>query len=281
MSRSRPSPAAPDGVAHGQIWVVLSPSETPFEQQALQTVLRFADERGLVVQVRRTEKRRLSMVDSGSRPLLVLKPADAHELYRELHRGPCYVLSRGSVRVLLDPRRDPPSERSSARLSDYVRHKAVFRTLEDGRDLRSDISSMLEEVPSDCPDANDPRVLPLQTFDKPDVAGSLATPAGREGFRTRFGAGAGSWRSPELSWRAAQPGARHGRVGASRTALRVWSTVLPVGHHWDVGPRRGSAKQLFTAGSVWKIRSSGYVNVYADAYIRQGERSDEVWTAQR
>jgi hypothetical protein len=281
MRQARASHAGPHGVALGQIWLVLSPSETPFEQQALQTVRRFADDRGLAVHVRRTEKRRFSKVDSGSRPLLVLKPADAHELYRELHRGPCYVISRGAVRVLLDPRRDPPSVRSSARLSDYVRHKAVFRTLEDGRDLRGDLSSMLDEVPSDCPDANDPRVLPLQTFEKPDDEGLLATASGREGFRTRFGAGAGSWRSPELSWRAALPGARHGRVGPSRAALRVWSTALPVGHHWDVAPHRGSAKQVFTAGSVWKIRPSGYVNVYADAYVRQGERCSEVWTAQR
>jgi hypothetical protein len=101
----------------------------------------------------------LSAEGEGSRAVNILEPIDANQLYRDMSRHKCYVLSRGSVYVLHDPRRNPPRKRDCISLQRYVVHRAVYRTLEEGVDTVAEVSAMITEgIPFDCTSYNDPRV---------------------------------------------------------------------------------------------------------------------------
>lgn len=217
----------------------------------------------------------------GTRPINILQPADAGELYRDLNTRKCYILSRGSIFVLHDPRRDPPTKRDCLPLPHFVKYKAAVRTLEDGRDPAADLDELMGlEEPSDCSDHHDPRVLPLHVFDKDAVAGSLAKEDERRTFRAAHGNG-GNWLSPSTgTWTPAAPGVRHGLPGASGNPLRVWDYIVPEGFHWDTSAgRRG--RTVIAASSVWRVAPAGYVNIYPNAHIRSGARAKEVWQAKR
>lgn len=183
--------------------------------------------------------------------------------------------------MLHDPRRDPPTKRDCLPLERFVRYKAAFRTIEDGRDPVADLDELLRlEGPSNCVDHHDPRVLPLHVFDKDATARSLAKEDERRAFRATYGH-AGDWLSPSTgTWAPAAPGVRHGLPGASGNSLRVWDYVVPAGFHWDANAGR-KRRTVIAASSVWRVEPRGYVNIYPDAHIRAGARANELWQARR
>lgn len=234
---------------------------------------------GLVI--RRSRRRRMSLDGGGARSINVLEPVDASELYRDLSLRKCFVLSRGSVYVMHDPRRDPPSKRDCVPLQHFVRYKAAFRTLEDGRDPAQDLADLMAlEVPSDCSDHHDPRVLPMHVFDKDATDRELNCEAGRKVFRATYGQG-GNWLSAETgTWCPASVGVRHGVEGPSGRPMRVWEYVTPTGFHWDTGAGR-QRRTVISASTVWRVEPAGYVNIYPNAHIRAGARARILWQAQR
>lgn len=223
----------------------------------------------------------MSADGNGTRPINILEPADANELYRDLSHRKCYVLSRGSVFVLRDPRRDPPTKRDCLPLQHFVQYKAAYRTLEDGRDPVADLGSLMAiEPPSDCVDHHDPRVLPLHVFDKDATGIGLAAEEGRRAFRAAYGSG-GNWMSSSTgTWSPASPGARHGLEGSSGSSLWVWDYLVPPGFHWDTSAGR-VRRTVIAASSVWRVEPRGYVNIYPNAHIRAGARAKELWQARR
>lgn len=263
-----------------RIWLVLSPSDSEYEKRLRQAVSQEAAELGLDVVLRRSRQRRLSVEGRGSRPVNVLEPVDAHELYRDLSVRQCYVLSRGSIFVLRDPRRDPPTKRDCLPLEQFVQHKAAFRTIEDGQSVKAVLRELTDIDPSDCKDQHDPRVLPLHVFDPGADGRQLGTDEGRRSFRASYLRGR-AWESAATgSWAAAVAGAWHGIAGAGGDVLRVWKYLVPQGFHWDTnaGQKR---RNVITAVSVWRVEKRGYVNVYPDSHVRVGANAKEIWHARR
>lgn len=264
-----------------RIWLVLHPTDSDYEKR-LRTILgREAAELGLGLIIRRSKSRRLSVQGDGARRINILEAVDANELYRDLSLKKCYVLSRGSVAVLHDPRRDPPAKRDCVPLQRFVDHRAVYRTLEDGVDIATELRTMIETgVASDCTSYHDPRVLPLHVFDKKADGRKLDTEDGRSAFRNTY-LRSGCWQS-ELTgtWRPASAGARHGVAGPSGEALRIWDYELPAGYHWDTNA--GHARRtVVAAASVWRVEPRGYLNIYPDSHIRSGAKAVEIWRARR
>lgn len=259
-----------------RIWLVLHPSDSEYEQRLRNMLGQQASALGAKLITRRTTSRRLRIEGGGARTINVLHPVDANQLYRDLSLNKCYVLSRGAVFVLHDPRRDPPTKRDCLPLQGFVHHKAIYRTLEDGLDLAAELRTMMAGTPSDCTTYHDPRVLPLHVFDKRVDGSQLQTEDGRSAFHRTHGR-SGCWHSDTTgTWRPAQPGARHG----SGPALRVWDYTLPIGYHWDTNAGQ-QARTVVATASVWKVDRGGYVNVYPDSHIRSGTKAKEIWRAKR
>lgn len=260
-----------------RIWLVLHPSDSKYEERLRATLKREAAELGVELIILRTKSRKLSAEGERSRAVNILEPIDANQLYRDLSRHKCFVLSRGSVFVLHDPRRDPPKKRDCIPLQRFVDHRAVYRTLETGVDTVAEVRTMIAKgVPFDCTTYNDPRVLPLHVFDRDAVERRLETDADRSAFRKTYALSGGCWQSAATGiWRPAPAGARHGFAGPSW----ICNYELPPGYHWDVNAGRLRRTVIATA-SVWKVDPQGYVNIYPDSYIRAGSRAKE-WQARR
>lgn len=281
MSRGKGVRRASGEPASPRVWLVLHPDDSDYEKRLRKNVSAIASELGIDVVTRRTRYRRLTAVGGGSRPIKILEPADAHELYRDLSLRKCYVLSRGSVFVLHDPRRDPPEKRDCLPLAGFVQYKAAYCTLEDGADVGTELRKLLESTaPSDCRDHHDPRVLPLHVFEKGARDSRLDTDAERASFRVSYLHGRSFVSDTTGTWTAAAAGAWHGVAGAAGQVLRVWDYLVPQGFHWDTNAGR-KRRTLFTAMSVWRVDQEGYVNVYPDSHVRTGARAKEVWRAQR
>ena len=249
---------------------MLHPSDSDYEKRLRNTLKREAAELGVELITRRTRSRRMSAEGAGARRINILEPADANELYRDLSLRKCYVLSRGSVFVLYDPRRDPPAKRDCFPLQRFVEHKAVYRTFEDGVDAAAELRRMMATgMPSDCVSYHDPRVLPLHVFDRKADGSKLDTEDGRSAFHWTY-AIRGSWLSAVTgTWRPAAAGARHGLAGPSGEALRVWDFMLPMGYHWDANAGR-QRRTIVATACVWRVEQRGYVNIYPDSHIRSG-----------
>ncbi len=264
-----------------RIWLVLHPSDSDYEKRLRTTLGRQAAELGVDLITRRTKSRRLSAEGNGARRINILEPVDANELYRDLTINKCYVLSRGSVFVLHDPRRDPPEKRDCMPLQRFVDHRAVYRTLQDGVDTAAELRTMIAAgVPSDCTSYNDPRVLPLHVFDRKADGERLNTEDGRSAFRNMYARG-GCWQSAATgTWRPASAGGRHGLAGPTGDPLWIWDYELPMGYHWDTNAGQQRRTVVATA-SVWRVEPRGYVNIYPDSYIRAGTKAKETWRARR
>jgi len=262
-----------------RIWLVLHPSDSDYEKRLRTTLGQKAADLGVKLITRRSRSRRMSVEGNRARPINILEPVDANELYRDLSINKCYVLSRGSVFVLHDPRRDPPTKRDCLPLQNFVHHRAVYRTLQDGVDIGAELRTMMTEAPSDCTSYRDPRILPLHVFDKKADGSRLNTEDGRSAFHRKY-ARSGGWQSEATgTWTPAHPGARHG-TGPSGEALRIWNFTLPIGYHWDTHAGR-QRRTIAATASVWKVEQRGYVNIYPDSHIRSGARAKQIWRPQR
>lgn len=259
------------------VWLILRKQKSHFQAEALRKLQQWASERQDVeLRVRHAEERRQTRDGDGRRPIDVMNPVDAYELYQGIHRARSCVMSRGSIYILKDPRRDPPTQRDCIPLSEYVCHKAAFDVLVDERDPIKSAERMLSQSPSDCSELRDPRIIPLHVFDGAVRSSELLTSDGREKFRRAYQIRGGHLTSPSAGmWAQADAHARHGGE-----ALHVGDYTLPAGFHWDVSSGRKSAV-VVNSKHAWKVDRDGYVNTYPDAYIRAGSNSRQVWSAKR
>ncbi len=271
----------------GYVWLVLKSRATPSQKEAIRQLEQWRSSNPNVrVRVLRAEERLLSadgLTRDGDRrrPIEILRPLDAHELYQRLHNVRSCVLSQGGIFVKRDPRRDPPTERDCIPLAEYVLHKATFAALEDPARAAADADRLLGSPCSDCSDLNDPRLLPFHVFGGGAKAAELLEEDGREKFRRDYHVRGGIWRSGAADWTRADSHAWHGAVGPQREALKVGDYLLPSGFHWDV-TGRSSATTVANSSEVWELGRADYVNVYPSAYIRSGSRgSRKVWSAAR
>jgi len=193
----------------------------------------------------------------------VLAPADAERLYRVLHHGPVIVTALTAVFVLRDPSATVVREKDTLRLEDFVEHKSAF-LLVNGRTDISALGSRFSAWCSAprCTGPDDPRVLPLHTFDANGSCPELGSDSGRKAFASRYGTS--RLRADERGRKWARATALHGRE-----ALTVAGHQLVHGYHWDVGYPRGSGT-LLCANAIWRLPRRSYANVYPDGGVRGG-----------
>jgi hypothetical protein len=196
------------------------------------------------------------------KPIQVLVPADAERLYRLLHHGPVIVAAVTSVFVLRDPRSGDVREKDTLRLEDFVEHKAGFLLVNGRTDVAALESTFLAwRAVVRCGGRDDPRVLPLHSFNAEGPCPDLAEEAGRKAFASKYGRGRLRTDQSGREWARA---ALHGRE-----TLRIAGCQLMAGFHWDVGYPRGSGT-LLCANAVWRLPPRSYANVYPDGGVRGG-----------
>lgn len=221
--------------------------------------------------------RRFAEVGDGARRVHVLRPQDAAAVYAAVHNGPTLAIAAPSVRVLLDPRRDPASDRTVCRPADVLRHKAVTWVVQDQNALGELLGRLVSPHPCDdvC-SLRDPRLLPLHLFGETDVLGHLATAEGRRRFVADY-RHRKSWVGDKGIWQDADPHARHG-MARRRGTVVVSGWEVPEGHHWDVQAAKGDT-ELVGLNEVWMVKPGGHVNVFPDAALLGSHRAARVWSS--
>lgn len=214
------------------------------------------------------EKRQWSFQDRpthpiklGGRPIGQIKPQDATNLYKRIHRARVGVLQIENADVPTQPQpRNTPTDYITLRR--FVLHKAYHNRLPNESLEDAWVSSRDEFLAwvagIYCGNEGDPRCLPFHVF---DTRFNLENLDGRDG-RQRFAEihGAQSSRSDEQGFKWVR-GMFHGRE-----ALQVAGLDLATGFHWDVSGK--PRQRIVTTSDVWQLKPKGYVNVYPDGHIR-------------
>ena len=227
--------------------------------------------------VYRAVAKRFTDVGDGARRVNALRPQDAAAIYTAVHTGSTLVIADPSVRVLLDPRREPASPRTVCAPSDLLRHKAVTWVVRDRADLDDRLARLTSPHPCDDIDnVRDPRLLPLHMFHRTDANGELATTAGRSRFLEAYRRG-NAWVGSKGTWQDADPRARHGRSREGGPVV-VSGWEVPDGHHWDVQPGRTHI-ELIGLNEVWVVKLGGHLNVFPDAALLGMHNTRRAWPA--
>jgi hypothetical protein len=208
-------------------------------------------------------------------PVQFLRPKDAYDLYRHLHRRRALVISFTEVHVRTDPSRDPVVRRAALTLSKFVEHKADFALLRDQQAIQPTLQRFNRAIGTPrCDGEDDPRCLPLHVFSVKGDWSSLGHRHGRDSFDDRYGRGRSRLDDGSKRWTRADSAAYHGRE-----TLTVAGCQLRSGMHWDVSNGRGR-KKLMNSHEIWEFprHARGYVNVQPDAHIGGGSGVRRVWT---
>lgn len=133
----------------------------------------------------RAERRAFRESGDRSRRRLFVRATDAKQLYESAHYWPHVVISAPDIFVSLDPRRDPSTARMTCTIEAFFRYKAHVLIAREQRSLRRALGDCLRTPVCSVSRLQDPRLLPLHLYDKPDGDGELATEAGPQGFVRR------------------------------------------------------------------------------------------------
>lgn len=232
--------------------------------EKLRGVLEIAcKERGWTVKTRRVTVVNSLAAGESRRPYSVLEPADAYELYKDLHQGPTAVLQLVGSQVQLNPL-DGAKKSNLISLQTFVRHKGIFRDVKAGSDVASVLGGIDQELKLfACTGERDPRCLPMHCFspgsDWPILDGAEAL----KSFEAVHGPPARRIDSAKRQWAVAK--ARHGGEPAY-----VRGYMLLQGFHWDVQGLQGAGLRIFNSREVWKVPKGTYLNVAPNADIRKG-----------
>ena len=212
------------------------------------------------------QERHVQLVKINGRPLGKLKPEDAINLYKRIHRANVGIWHFGETHA---PRKPEPDDK----IKDYidicafVQHKAFRCRVQNSNFSEqwgtsvAEFETWLNEI--HCENESDPRCLPAHLFNMKSDSEDLTTPEGRAQFTLNYGNQSARTDARQLVWKRPL-GAFHGRE-----ILYVAGCELARGFHWDVGAGRNGGK-IVSAQGVWRISSNHYVNVYPDAHIRSG-----------
>ena len=218
------------------------------------------------------QERPTRLVHSDGRPLGTIKPRDATNLYKRLHRARVGVWQIGCAHTPTNPQ-PHRNAKDYVRLHRFVLHKAFHCNVQRERFDESWPNSLvafqkwLDRI--GCENESDPRCLPFHVFDTKFRIDDLATSTGRSEFAADHGSQSSRVDSSGLRW------GRPGGGGHGREILHVAGYDLDRGFHWDVS-NSASKRRLTTTSDVWEIRRRGYVNVYPDAHVRKGKLTRQV-----
>lgn len=247
-----------------EVWIVTEhPKRGASEDPVVKQAIREAEDQGWPNRVSRQPVIR----DGAGKPFCVLKPADAHQLYRRAHTARVVVWATTEVWVQTNPTRKRLDPESLIQLARLIRYKACFVRVSAGN--LSQAVAAFEKWKShvDCDDDRDPRVLPLHTFCPSDDVSDLDTSTGQSRFKRDYGGPSERICEQALSW-TPDP-SRH---GGQKLEQQVAGRILSRGYHWDVrSPRRQTTLRTLT--EVFKIQPHGHVNAYPNGHVRPGQRA--------
>ena len=255
-----------------EVWLVYPAKMKTALKEARRAIGEECCRRGWRLQERHTKA---SLAPSG-RALQLVARRDAIAIYRRMHRARVALLLLGQAMIPLDPSRKPRGARHCVTLEKYARYKAFFVRADPSQPGGTYLchlqrfAAWCQTVA--CDGENDPRCLPLYVFDAEwNGKSRLDTLEGRTQFRFSYGRDSRRTDSRGFEWKPH----RHGR-----DSLHVAGLYLSPGFHWDVSDVRGrkGAKRIYTAEGVWAIRPRGHVNIYPDAYVRNGAKSRMIWS---
>lgn len=257
------------------VWWVRVPTGSPGAQPLID-VRQTAEERGWTVFEDHCVRLAITKGDPSGRIVNLLERCSASRLYADMHRGPVAVLYDAPVWVRTSPGTEVESKRLIP-IGRFCKYKAFSMSLKDNRAgaWGQQFGEWLAEVACDGP--GDPRVLPLHIFKMRRGAHrelELDSAADRKRFRQVHFRNGDLQDGDRRRWRAAEPGARHGR-----DPQFVRNQELPLGFHWDV--RRSTGTKVETPMSIWKVGQGGHINVYADGHVRPGTGCRLIWDRSR
>jgi hypothetical protein len=259
-SRATSSSGSPDV----QVRLFIPSRESAPQHSLREEVVRVVEGYGWGISVRRARRYTVGGGPEQGRPYDLVEPKHAAEAYSVAHRSRVLMLSTGACYVRRNPSKNPNSRRDLISIEGFVRYKAGYGLVRGRSDVASVITQFFGWPPEGaCSNPQDPRVLPLHTFDNDTEWPDLDQPRKVAEFANRFGSGAIRTDSAGRSWR--QSAVFHGR-----DALFVAGLLLNRGFHWDVERGRGR-ERIYTAHEVWKLTSrNSYCNIYPDGYVRVG-----------
>jgi hypothetical protein len=189
------------------------------------------------------------------------------------------VLAFTAVFVRRDPSTMPPVRRHLLTLEAFVRHKSAFGLVRG----KTDVEAVFQEFSTwrgsaTCSGENDPRILPLHSFETDLDPTILGTSTGDRTFRDRHGPATHRTDDNGRVWDRADRGAYH-----AIDLQIVAGHRLPDGMHWDVTAGRSTGARLVAPHEVWKLSGArAHLNAYPDAYLRAASSAvgvSRVWSA--
>ena len=249
-----------------EVWLFHSKGLYPSVERAKEKMEAECRKRNWEFRIRPTH-----LIKPEGRPIGQIKPEDATNLYRRIHRARVGVWQIEHADV---PKRPKPKAAVSDYISlrQFVLHKAFHARL-PGQFTEGAWESSFAEFLNwlnelHCENEADPRCLPLHVFGTECNLADLEHIDGRQRFATTHGPQASRVDNKGFVWTR---GAFHGQ-----DVLQVAGYELAKGFHWDVA---GKHKQhITTTSQVWELKPNGYVNVYPDAHVRGNpKRANQIY----
>lgn len=252
-----------------EVWILSPRRNGKPDPTVVGTVRRAAQAKGWADRLVRPKVLR----DSAGKPLYLLDPETASNMYQRAHRVRLAALSTTDVWVRLNPSRYRLDGRYLAKTSRVLRYKAFCRRIsERGVDeTMKAFEAWSHRV--ECDNERDPRVLPLHTFAPLREWTTLRSDGGRADFTKEYGGATSRTCEQGLTWSPDR--ARHGREPQNVAGYEIIA-----GYHWDVSDDRKS-RRLLTLTDVWEIPRRDHANVYPNGYIRAGGKTRKVDTVRQ
>ena len=275
-SRSRRKPA--DQSRHVATIFIIRPDgqESREIRQHAEAVESRANELKMLVKVRRSREDRVSGADERERPLWLLTPKDANDVYAAAHQDRVCIATFRASFVRRDPSTTPARRRDLIELPSYIRYKAFCGLVRGKPDVGRFFDDFAEWAAATvCEGHADPRALPFHVFDTEVEWIELNDSSSRTDFDRHHRHQGARRDDNDRRWAAADPRSYH-----ALPPLLIRGTALTPGFHWDVSH---DDTRLLTSHEIWKLKGEGaYANVYPNGYVRSAAgKAKRVWPRER
>lgn len=249
-----------------EVWIFAGRRRDVTDPAAVGAVRDACNSRGWAHRLIRVEAVR----NSAGKPVFLLEPQLATNIYGRLHRVRGGVVATDDIHVRLNPPRPRLDPRWLVNLQRLVRYKGFYgkaKTLAGAEHFVEAFGGWLDR--QECEGERDPRVLPLHSFCPSTEWTELDSAPGRERFQQVYGSPTRRVGEQEFAWSPDR--VPHG----GREPQNVAGFELQTGFHWDVTSRR--TRRLLTLREVWEVPADHHVNVYPNGHVRGGPRARRVF----
>lgn len=241
-------------------------------RQLAEAVESRANELNMLAKVRRSREDRVSGADERERPLWLLTPKDANDVYAAAHQDRVCIATFKASFVRRDPSTTLARRRDLIDLASYIRYKAFCGLIRGKPDVGRFFDGFAEwAAATGCEGHADPRSLPFHVFDTDTEWIHLDDSSSRSDFDLHHRHQGARRDDKDRRWSNADPRSYH-----APSPLLIRRTPITPGFHWDVSHDN---TRLLTSNEVWKLKGEGaYANVYPNGYVRSAAgKAKRVW----